>query len=152
MNKFYFELNCDEMPNGWENQTIYTYEGPTADNFKHRLTITVDRHLPGKDPSFGRCVAEREATLLGSLGKVEVVKKEDILLINTFQSRALQIKWCIAPNVIRQLQYYFLVDGDRFITFSCMYTDKSIIQLSGDVRTLIEYLLGGVKRPAEPLR
>lgn len=140
MGRFEFEHPEISLPEGWAELTVYEFGGPICDGLEHRLIVTFDRVLQSEYSDLESFAARKSAVILGRFDAVEVVRQTLVSLENcaVFELRLIQL---LKKNCIQQLQYFFLIDDNRGVTFFCRYTDKSFKLVGPEVRRLVTHLI-----------
>lgn len=141
-NRFLFDL-----PKGWEDQTVYIFEGPKEGETEHRLVLYLNRHLQNADlESFAR---SQTGPIVDNLSGVEVLKDEDVTLEGCNPCREFVYKWIMAENLAYYHKYIFVIRDNVGFTFSCRFTKMTYKLLGHQMNEVIEALVPGTYQPIE---
>jgi len=140
MKPFDFELPPDAASAGWEDRTVYAFVGPVCDSLEHRILVVLERKLPRALADLDTFAARRTENVIGGRDHFEIVKQTRTTL-GTLPALELRLKQVLDARLAEQLQYFFLIDGDRGVTLSCRYTGKSFKLVGPEVREVIEHLV-----------
>ena len=135
-----------KLPDGWENQTIYTYAGPDEDDNPHIMTLAVDPYAG--DVPLDEYAAEHLDLLAGSLPGFELLKDEDRVLPGGRQVHEYLIKWIPGEDTIRFRKQFFLINSEVGYSFSANFTKKTL----KTVGTQMEQIVGTFQPGAEATR
>ena len=139
-----FKIN---LPDGWEDQTVYTFRGPDNSGVQHMMMLNVDRHLQAEDiTSFAE---EKTDPIIQALQGVEVLKDEEVTLENGNPVYEFVYKWVPSDgNVIFQKHVFVIKDGIGF-NFSAGFSKKTIKTIGTQMSEIVESLLPGTYLPIE---
>ena len=136
-----------ELPDGWEDQTVYTFMGPEDGGFQHMLTLVIDPYAD--DADLAEYARERIDNAVGSLQGVEILKEEQKPLSGGLEAYECVYKWIpVEGKVILQKQVYAIKDGKGY-TFSAGFSRKTIKTIGTQVDRIIESILAGDETPSE---
>jgi len=139
-----FQVN---LPQGWEDQTVYTFRGPEEGGIQHTLTLAVNRHLQHED--IERFAKEQTEPITAGLQGVEVLKDEETTIEGGNPAYEFVYKWM--PNegqVILNKRVFVIKDGMGFI-FSSDFSKKTIKTVGAQLSEVIETLVPGTYEPLE---
>lgn len=140
MNRYDFEHPLIPLPEGWSEQTVYEFSGPTIDGMEHHLIVAFDRMLQPEHSDLEAFADHKSEVVVGALDGSEVVSRK-LCMLGDCAAVELTLRRVLAAEQIQRLQYFFLIDGNRGVTFSCRYTDKSFKIVCPEVRELIAKLI-----------
>jgi len=142
LNRFRFEL-----PKGWEDQTVYSFNGPDIDGQPHTLTLTVARRLVDDDVEpFAR---DRINPIVDNLQGLEVLKDEATTVEGCFPSHEFACRWIPGEGVQLYQRYIFVIAYGMGFTFSATFSKKSHKLLGEQMKDVIESVLPGTYEPLE---
>lgn len=129
-----------DLPDDWEDRTVYTFMGPDDSGVQHILTLVVDPEVDDDLPEFAR---ERIDAALESLQGAEVLKDEEKTLENGRTVHELVYRWIPTDgNVIFQKVAYMVLDGIGY-TFSANFSKKTIKTIGLQVEQIIDSFESG---------
>ncbi|MCU0638762.1 MAG: DUF1795 domain-containing protein [Candidatus Krumholzibacteria bacterium] len=141
------ELFTFDLPEGWEDQTVYHFRGPVINDQDHLLTLVIDRNLQQKD--VGEFAGLRTRPILEGLQGVEVLKDEETTVPGCFPSYELVYRWMPADGIKIFRKYIFVLRGNRGYAFDIEFTKQSYKLLGEQVKKLVEVLLPGTYEAKE---
>jgi hypothetical protein len=136
-----------DLPQGWQDQTVYVFRGPEEDGREHNLMLMIDRFLQHDD--IGAFAREKTQPIMDALQGVEALKDEEITLEGGNPTYEFVYKWVPSENYISFQKYLFVFCGGMGFTFSIGFSKKSLKLLNGQVNRIIESLLPGTFEPLE---
>ena len=128
-----------ELPQGWENQSIYMFKGPTIGSTEHYLRLLIDRRIGVQ--TLTAYARERIDLILNNLQGVEVLKEEVRELGEGHQVYEFVYKWIPTENMVKFCKYYYLVEGINGYTFNIEFTKKTMKLLTGEIEKIIASFL-----------
>ncbi len=134
MNKAGKQIYLD-LPDGWEDKTIYTYMGPDDSGVQHILTLVVDENVDSMNVS--EFAAQRIDVIKDSMASITVLKDELKELPSGRTVHEFVYKWVPADKVIFQKFVYLLIN-DVGYTFSCNFSKKTIKTIGLQVDGIID--------------
>ena len=128
-----FEL---ELPEEWEDQTMYIYKGPEINGFQHDLMLVIDDVLESDNlKDFAR---ERIDVLMNSMQNMEILKEEEKTLENGYKAYEAVIKWIpVDDKIIFQKRVYMIIEGIGY-TFSANLTKMTMKTIGLQINKIIE--------------
>ncbi len=126
------------LPEGWEDRTVYYFQGPEDSGVQHSLALTIDRELEGDDlAEFAR---DRIDQVMLSIQGAEILKDEPIILAGGNEAYECVIKWVpVDGNVIFRKLLYLILDGIGY-SFSANFSKKTIKTIGVEVDRIINSL------------
>jgi hypothetical protein len=141
-NQFKFDL-----PDGWQDQTVFHFRGPVIDDEEHLLTLVIDRHLQQADVrEFAR---PRTQPAREALQGVEVLKDEETTVPGCYPSYEFVYRWMPAEGVKIFKKQIFVLRESGGYSFEIAFSKKSYKMLGEQVKKVIESLLPGTYEPRE---
>ena len=112
------------FPDGWEDQTIYTFKGPDDSGVQHLVTLTIDPTPSSADVAdFAR---ERIDMVMETLQGAMILKDEEKQLANGSTAYECVYKWIPVDGMVRFVKMLFLLIDGRGYTFSGTFSKKTI--------------------------
>ena len=136
-----------DLPQGWEDQTVYYFRGPVVDEREHTLMMIVDRRLQTDD--IGEFALRRTKPIAGALQGIEVLKDEETTVAGCYPSWEFVYRWIPAEGVKIFKKYIFVLHGSRGYGFEIEFSKMSYKMLGEQVKKLIEGLLPGTYEAKE---
>ena len=131
MNRFHIEL-----PNGWEDQTIYTYKGPDDSGVQHRITLVIDQVTNAA--SVDEFARPRIEAVMATLQGAEILKEEPKELPSGIPAYECVYKWIPVGSDARFVRnVYLLADGVGY-TFSGTFSKKTLKTIGVEMDRIIE--------------
>ena len=124
-----------DLPDQWEDRTVYTFMGPEDGGHQHILTLIIDPELDSDDlTDFAQ---ERIDQVTQTLQGMEILKEGPRTLDNGNEAYECVYKWIpVDGKIIFQKLIYLIVDGAGY-TFSAGFTKKTIKTLGVEVEGII---------------
>jgi hypothetical protein len=126
-----------DLPEGWEDQTIYTFRGPEDDTgTPHLLTLVIDRNAG--DVELERYAEERVQAVVDSLQGVELLKSEEKVLPSGRPVWEAVIRWIpVDDRVIFRKQVFMLQNGIGHM-FSANFSKRTLKTLGVEMDRIID--------------
>jgi hypothetical protein len=141
-NQFRFDL-----PDGWQDQTVYHFRGPVIDDKEHRLMLIIDRSLQQTDvKEFARL---RTQPVVEALQGVEVLKDEETTVSGCYPSYEFVYRWMPAEGMRIYKKHVFVLREGGGYSIEIEFSKKSYKMLGSQVKKMIESLLPGTYEPRE---
>lgn len=130
-----FKLN---LPDSWENNTVYTYMGPDDSGLQHILNLTIDTYVETDDLS--EYAKERINIVLENIHSAEVLLEEERTLDNGHQAYVCVYKWSpSAEQIIYQKLVYMIINNIGY-NFIANFTKKTFKTIGIEVDRIINSL------------
>jgi hypothetical protein len=136
-----------DLPNGWEDQTVYHFRGPDIDGNQHLIILTVDRHL--RDDDIVAFAQDRISPIEDNLQGLEVLKKEEVTIEDGNPVFEFVYRWIPGEGIRMFQKYIFVIKDDMGFSFSGSFSKKSLKMLGGQMKELVDSLLPGTYEPLE---
>jgi len=130
-----------DLPEGWEDQSVYTFRGPDIGEQEHKLVLTIDRVL--LQDTVTKFAKEKTAPILDHVKGLEVLKNEEITLEDGNPTFEFVVKWVPADEFVVFKKYVFVLCNEMGFTFNCDFSKKTYKILAGQMNDIIETLLPG---------
>lgn len=136
-----------QLPDGWEDQTVYFFRGPKIDDRDHQIIMTIDRN-PRQD-NIAEFASLRTRPVVEAMQGVEILKDEETTLSGCYPSYEFVYKWIPAEGIKVLKKNIFVLHGRYGFSFEIEFSKKSYKMLGGAVRKLIEKILPGTYEPTD---
>lgn len=130
-----------DLPQGWQDQTVYHFRGPEIDGQEHLLTLVLDRDLQETDVV--RFAVARTQPAIEALQGVEVLKDEETTVPGCFPTYEFVYRWMPQDGIKIFRKYIFVLRGSRGYSFEIEFSKNSYKLLGAQVKKIIESLLPG---------
>lgn len=128
-----FRIN---LPDGWEDQTAYTFMGPEVKGQRHMLNLVIDRNLA--DPDLKEFALDRIQPVKDAMPGIETLKEEE----RTLATGVLAYEWVykIVPTPGQAIfhKHVYLIIGQQGYTFSAVFSKQSFKTIGVEVDRMIE--------------
>lgn len=139
-NRFKFDI-----PDGWEDQTAYIFDGPEESEIDHRLMLNIDRYLQHDDiSSFAQ---EKTDALKDSLQGMDILKDEEITIPGGNQVYEFVYRWIPSEDKTIFYKFVFIIKDKYGFSFSCMFSKKTLKTVGLQMSEVIESLVPGTYSP-----
>jgi hypothetical protein len=125
-----------ELPNGWEDQTIYTYKGPDDSGVQHRITLVIDQ-VTNAD-SVDEFARPRIDAVMATLQGAEILKEEPKELASGIPAYECVYKWIPVGSDARFVRTVYLLAGGAGYTFSGAFSKKTLKTIGVEMDRIIE--------------
>ena len=133
-----FDFRFDLPVTGWQDQSIYTFKGPTVDEMDHYLYLALDRDI--QNATLEQYADVKVNIILSSLEKIKILSDASVSLQAVF-ARELILKWSPAIGVSRYKKYLFVVEDGIGFTFNCDFTQKSFSLVADQMTAIVAHLV-----------
>jgi hypothetical protein len=113
-----------DLPKGWKDTTVYTYQGPDDSGVQHNITLVVDRKPAA--PDLKTYAAERRSQLLATLQGIDILKEEERTMESGYPAYELVYKWIPVEGTVVYQKVLFMLVGRVVCTFSGNFSKKTI--------------------------
>ena len=125
-----------ELPDDWEDQSVYAYQGPEEDGIPHRLVLTIDREgVPRDVVDYARPRLEAAAAALPSS---ETLLEEPFEHPSGADAYMAVIRWYDPQGRARVQKYYYLVADRVGYTFSATFSKRTLKTIGRQVDAIVE--------------
>jgi hypothetical protein len=129
------------VPEGWEDQTIYTYKGPDDNGIQHNLIVQVDPELETDD--LFTYSQQRIQALKDSLPGFELLSETERKLKSGLMGYDAVFKWVPSEGkVIFQKQVY-VISGGKAYCFTASFSKHTLKTIGCDVDAMIDSFSAG---------
>jgi hypothetical protein len=124
------------LPEGWEDQTAYTFMGPEINGQRQMLNLVVDCNLA--DTDLREFALDRIQPLRDSLAGIETLKEEERLLANGIAAYEWVFKWVQSAGQVIFKKHLYMIINKRGYTFTSTFTKQSFKTIGVEVDRMIE--------------
>jgi hypothetical protein len=124
------------LPEGWEDQTAYTFMGPEVNGAQHMLNLVIDRNL--SDTSLREFALDRIQPVKDALAGIETLKEEERTLATGVPAYEWVYKLVPAPGQVIFKKHLYLIIGKQGFTFSASFSKQSFKTIGVEVERMIE--------------
>lgn len=119
---------------------MYKFKGPAVGNYTHMVLLTIDRQLsPGITGLTD--FADVKIKMVLRCHEGAAVGKNKVVALKNIEAHELIFTWTIGDNLTQYIQYFFVFDGDRGLTYSCVYTEASFEKARNIIKNAIVKIL-----------
>jgi len=125
-----------DLPDSWEDQTIYTFKGPDDGDTRHYMTLVLDRSAG--DVDLETYADEQIDATLESLSGAEELKRERKELPGGHTVYESVFRWIPADRqrIFRKQSY--LIQGGIAYAFACNFSKKTLKTLGAQMDLIID--------------
>jgi hypothetical protein len=124
------------LPDGWEDQTVYTFKGPDDSGVQHNLVLIIDSQPDAGDPA--SYAGMRIRALKETLSGLEIMSEKEKDLKSGYKAYEVVYKWMPAENkTLVQKQVYVIIEN-RAYNFTASFSKKTIKTIGSQVDEMIE--------------
>lgn len=136
-----------DLPEGWQDQTVFHFRGPVIDEQDHTLMLVIDRNpQQAQMAEFARL---RTRPVLEAFQGVEVLKDEETTVPGCYPSWEFVYRWMPAEGIKIFKKYIFVLRESRGYCFEIEFTKKSYKMLGENVKKVVDNLLPGTYEPQD---
>jgi hypothetical protein len=135
-----------DLPEGWEDQTVYNFNGPSDGARSHQVTLVLTRELQHLEVK----VFAKEWTdpIVSTLQGVDILKDEEITIPNGNQAYEFVYRWSSAEGMQDIYKYVFVIRDGIGYTFSGQFSKMTLKTVGVGMMQLIESLVPGTYKAA----
>jgi hypothetical protein len=124
------------LPEGWEDQTAYTFIGPEVNGEQHMLNLVIDRNL--SDTNLREFALDRIQPVKDALAGVETLKEEERTLATGVPAYEWVYKLVLAAGQVIFKKHLYLIIGKQGYTFTASFSKQSFKTIGVEVDRMIE--------------
>jgi hypothetical protein len=124
------------LPEGWEDQTAYTFMGPEINGQRHMLNLVIDHNLA--DTDLREFALDRIQPVRDALAGIETLKEEERTLANGIAAYEWVYKWVLSPGQVIFKKHLYLIIGKQGYTFTASFSKQSFKTIGVEVDRMIE--------------
>ena len=138
---------CFDLPQGWEDQTVYHFIGPEESGLRHSVRMVIDRTLLKKEiKQFARVKTQ---PIADSLQSIEVLKDEETTVGGCFPSYEFVYKWVLGEKRTMINNCVFVIADGMGFCFEARFSKKSYKTVGLQLRDIVEAILPGTFEPQD---
>lgn len=125
------------LPEGWEDKTIFTFQGPLDSGVQHNIVLLVDATVGDKVP-LAEYVKSQMATSKEALPGFQMIKEGEKVLPSGIKAYEVVYKYMPSDaQALFQKQLYMILDGKAY-AFTSTYSKKTLQTIANEVDRIIE--------------
>jgi len=133
INRGLYSMN---LPEGWEDQTVYTFKGPDDSGVQHNLVLIIDTEYSGIDlPTYAKL---RLDSIKGSLPGFELMGARGKELKSGHPAYEIVYKWVPGEGKIIIQKQVFTIIGGKAYNFTSSFSKKTIKTIGVQVDDIID--------------
>jgi len=135
MAEFKSQFSID-LPDDWEDQTVYTFKGPDDSGIQHNLVLIIDSEVVGVD--LNTYAKLRLDSIKGTLPGFELLGEREKELKSGFPAYEIVYKWAPGDDkMLFQKQVFTIIDGKAY-NFTSSFSKKTIKTIGVQVDEIID--------------
>jgi hypothetical protein len=128
-----FQLN---LPNGWKETTIHTYQGPHDSGVQHNLVLVIDPDVP-KKTDLKEYARQQSGVTKEALPGFALIKEGEKTMQNGVPAFEIVYKYVPGEGIeLFQKQVFMIIEGKGYI-FSATFSKKSLQTIANEVDRII---------------
>jgi hypothetical protein len=132
-----FQLN---LPDGWKETTIYTFQGPHDSGVQHNLVLVIDPEVP-KKTDLREYARKQSGTTKEALPGFALISETEKTMPGGVAAFEIVFKYAPAQGVeLFQKQVFMIVEGKGYI-FSATFSKKTLQTIAYEVDEIIKTLM-----------
>jgi hypothetical protein len=124
------------LPDGWNDQTAYTFMGPEVNGEQHILNLVIDQNLV--DDDLREFALDRIQPVRDALPGIETLKEEERTLATGIRVYEWVYKWLLAEGKPIFKKHVYMIIGKRGYTFTASFGKQTIKTIGIEVDRMIE--------------
>ena len=129
------QFNID-LPDGWEDQTLYTFKGPDDSGVQHNLVLIIDNDPGGVD--LGTYAKLRLDSIKDTLTGFELMGQREKELKSGNKAYEIVYKWSPSADKTLVQKQVFTIIGDKAYNFTSSFSKKTIQTIGVQVDEIID--------------
>ncbi|UCE67681.1 MAG: DcrB-related protein [Candidatus Zixiibacteriota bacterium] len=125
-----------DFPDGWEDQTIYTFKGPDDSGVQHNLVLIIDNEVGGVD--LNTYAKLRLESIKDTLTGFELMGQREKELKSGNKAYEIVYKWTPAENKTLVQKQVFTIIGGKAYNFTSSFSKKTIQTIGVQVDEIID--------------
>ena len=128
-----FSLN---LPEGWSDTTVFTFQGPNDSGVQHNLVIVVD---PAVDKNMEVAAYAKQQVEVSKLALpgFEMIKEQEKNIRSDLPAYEIVYKYIPADEVIIFQKQVFMIIGDKGYSFTSSFSKKTLKTIANEVDEII---------------
>jgi len=124
------------FPDGWEDQTVYTFKGPDDSGVQHNLVLIIDNEVGGVN--LNTYAKLRLDSIKGNLPGFELLGEREKSLKSGVPAYEIVYKWAPGDDkMLFQKQVFMIIDGKAY-NFTSSFSKKTIKTIGAQVDEIID--------------
>jgi hypothetical protein len=129
-----FQIN---LPDGWKETTIHTFQGPHDSGVQHNLVLVIDPEVP-KKTDLKEYARKQSGTTKEALPGFALINETEKTMPSGVPAFEIVFKYVPAPEVeLFQKQVFMIVEGKGYI-FSATFSKKTLQTIAYEVDEIIK--------------
>lgn len=124
-----------ELPEAWEDRTVYMFMGPDDSGIQHLMQLVIDDEVVGVELS--EYARQRIDAAMESLQGAEILKEEEKTLPNGNTVYEMVYKWVPVEGQINFNRVVYMINDGIGYTFSANFSKKTIKTIGVEVERII---------------
>jgi len=125
-----------DFPDGWEDQTVYTFKGPDDSGIQHNLVLIIDNEMGGVNLS--TYAKLRLDSIKGTLPGFELLGEREKELKSGYPAYEIVYKWTPSDDkTLFQKQVFTIIEGKAY-NFTSSFSKKTIKTIGVQVDEIID--------------
>jgi len=125
-----------DLPDGWEDQTLYTFKGPDDSGVQHNLVLIIDNNLDGVD--LNTYAKLRLDSIKDTLSGFELMGEREKDLKSGNRAYEIVYKWSPGADKTLVQKQVFTIIGDKAYNFTSSFSKKTIQTIGVQVDEIID--------------
>jgi hypothetical protein len=128
-----FKIN---LPDGWKETTIHTFQGPHDGGVQHNLVLVIDPEVP-KKTDLREYARQQSGITKEALPGFALISETEITMPNGAPAFAIVYKYVPGEGIeLFQKQVFMIIEGKGYI-FSATFSKKSLQTIACEVDRII---------------
>ncbi|HUI91345.1 MAG TPA: DcrB-related protein [Chitinivibrionales bacterium] len=124
------------LPDGWEDKTVFTYQGPLDSGVQHNIVLLVDATV-GKKTELADYVKSQMATSKEALPGFQMIKEGEKTLPSGIKAHEVVYKYMPTDQqALYQKQLYLIIDGKAY-AFTSTFSKKTLQTIAAEVDQIV---------------
>jgi hypothetical protein len=124
------------LPDGWEDKTVFTFQGPLDSGVQHNIVLLVDGAV-GKKTDLAEYVKSQMATSKEALPGFEMIREGEKDLASGIKAYEVVYKYMPSDQLaLYQKQLYMIMDGKAY-AFTSTFSKKTLQTIANEVDGII---------------
>lgn len=112
-----------KIPQDWQDNTVYSFEGPEEDGIKHNIIVTIENNV--EIPELERYAEMRIDAVANELKGYNELKRGLIKLNNRIPAYEVVYKWCPVDNRVIFQRVIYILHNSTGYTLTATFSKKS---------------------------
>jgi hypothetical protein len=125
-----------DLPDGWEDQTLYTFKGPDDSGVQHNLVLIIDNDPGGVD--LATYAKLRLDSIKDTLSGFELMGEREKDLKSGNKAYEIVYKWSPGADKTLVQKQIFMIIGSKAYNFTASFSKKTIQTIGVQVDEMID--------------